>query len=102
MPAPDLDRIPGLSLAVARNGKMLHSAGYGFANLEWQIPATDATIFQTASIGKQFTAALILLLSERGLLHIDDPIGPHLPPAPAAWSRITFRHLLSHTSGISD
>ena len=95
-------QIPGLSVAVANRGVLLHAAGYGFANLEHQARATADTIYQTASVGKQFTAALILLLVERGLVGIDESIAPHFPPAPAAWSGITVRHLLTHTSGISD
>jgi CubicO group peptidase (beta-lactamase class C family) len=94
--------IPGLSLAVAHQGTLLHAAGYGFANLEHQVPATTDTIYQTASVGKQFTAALIMLLTERGLVGIDDRIAPHFETAPASLSGITFRHLLTHTSGISD
>ncbi len=94
--------IPGLSVAVARRGSLLHAAGYGFAHLEHQTPATADTIYQTASVGKQFTAALVLLLAERGILAIDDPIAPHFNPSPPAWSNITVRHLLTHTTGISD
>jgi CubicO group peptidase (beta-lactamase class C family) len=95
-------RIPGLSLAVANRGTLLHAAGYGFANLEHRAPATPDTIYQTASVGKQFTAALVMLLAERGVLGIDDRIAPPFQAAPASWSGITIRHLLTHTSGISD
>jgi CubicO group peptidase (beta-lactamase class C family) len=94
--------IPGLSVAIARQGCLLHAAGYGFANLEHRAPATPGSIYQAASVGKQFTAALVLLLAERGLLRLDDSIAPHFPPAPGAWSGITVRNLLTHTSGISD
>ena len=94
--------VPGLSLAVARHGTLLHAAGYGFANLEHRVPAAVDSIYQTASIGKQFTAALIMLLAQRGLLGIDDRIAPHFETAPASWNSITVRHLLTHTSGISD
>jgi CubicO group peptidase (beta-lactamase class C family) len=95
-------RIPGLSLAVAHRGTLLHAAGYGFANLEHRAPATVDTIYQTASIGKQFTAALVVLLAERGQLQLDDAIVPYFDAAPDAWRNITIRHLLTHTSGISD
>ena len=94
--------VPGLSIAVARDGVLIHFAGYGFANLEHRTPATVETVYQTASVGKQFTAALILLLAERGLLGIDDRIAPRFETAPPSWSGITVRHLLTHTSGISD
>jgi CubicO group peptidase (beta-lactamase class C family) len=92
-------RVPGLSVAVARCGIVEHAAGYGLANVELQTPATADTVYQTASVGKQFTASLILMMLERGLLRLDDSIGPHFN---GAWSNITARHLLSHTSGISD
>jgi CubicO group peptidase (beta-lactamase class C family) len=95
-------RIPGLSAAISRQGTVIHAAGYGFANLEHQVPATVDTIFQTASVGKQFTAALILLLSERGLVNIDQAIAPYFNSSPPGWSAVTIRHLLTHTSGVPD
>ncbi len=81
---------------------MLFSKGYGFANLEWRVPNDSATKFRLASITKQFTAAAILLLEERGKLTLDDTVKRLLPDAPAAWDRITLRHLLTHTSGIPE
>jgi CubicO group peptidase (beta-lactamase class C family) len=75
------------------------SQGYGLANVEWNIPSTPAARFKVASITKQFTAAAILLLEERGRLKIDDLIKMHLPEAPPAWDRITLFHLLTHTAG---
>jgi CubicO group peptidase (beta-lactamase class C family) len=95
-------RIPCLSIAVARHGALIHSGGYGFSNLENQAPATLDTVYQTASVGKQFTAALILLMSERGLLNLDAPIAAWFNPSPPFWSAVTVRHLLTHTSGISE
>jgi CubicO group peptidase (beta-lactamase class C family) len=94
--------VPGLSVAVARHGDMLHAAGYGFAHLEHRVPATVDSIYQTASVGKQFTAALVLLLGERGVLGLDERISSYFETAPECWSGITVRHLLTHTSGISD
>jgi CubicO group peptidase (beta-lactamase class C family) len=88
------------SVLVAREGKVLVSQGYGYANLEWRIPNTPATKFRLGSITKQFTAASILLLEERGKLSIDDPVKKHLPDAPAAWDQVTIFHVLTHTSGI--
>ncbi len=89
-------------ILVARGDEVLISRGYGSANLEWRIANTPATRFRLASITKQFTAASILLLEERGKLKLDDPIGNYLPDVPAAWEKITFFHLLTHTSGIGD
>ena len=87
-------QIPGLSVALLREGTVVHAAGYGSASAE--------TVYQTASTGKQFTGALVLLARDRGLLALDDPIALHLGEAPATWSGITVRHLLTHTSGLSD
>ena len=88
------------SVLVARDGKTLLDKGYGFANLEWQVPDTPTTKFRLGSITKQFTAASILLLEERGKLKIDDPVKKYMPDAPAAWDKVTIFHLLTHTSGI--
>jgi CubicO group peptidase (beta-lactamase class C family) len=88
------------TVLVARGGDVVLSKGYGSANLEWDIPNTPTTKFRLGSITKQFTAASILLLAERGKLTIDDPVKKHIPDAPAAWDRITIFNLLTHTSGI--
>lgn len=88
------------SVLVARGNDVLLSKGYGFANLEWNVPNSPATKFALASVTKQFTAAAILLLEERGKLKTDDPVKKLMPDAPAAWDNITIFHLLTHTSGI--
>lgn len=88
------------AVLVARDGQVLLDRGYGSANLEWRIPNDGDTKFRLGSITKQFTAAAILLLQERGKLSLDAPVKTYLPDAPAAWDKVTVRHLLSHTSGI--
>lgn len=88
------------SVLVARGREILVSKGYGFANLEWNIPNSPQAKFRLGSVTKQFTAACILLLEERGKLKIDDPIKKYVTDAPAAWDKITIFHLLTHTSGI--
>lgn len=88
------------SVLVARGDQVLLSKGYGSANLEWNIPNSPATKFRLGSVTKQFTAASILLLEERGKLKTDDPVKKFVPDAPAAWDKITIFHLLTHTSGI--
>ena len=88
------------SVLVAQGDKILLNKGYGFANLEWSIPDSPSTKFRLGSITKQFTAASILLLEERGKLKTDDPVKQYLPDAPAAWDKITIFNLLTHTSGI--
>ena len=87
------------SVLVARGSDVLFNQAYGLANVEWNVPATPGTRFKVASITKQFTAAAILLLEERGKLKLDDLVKTHLPEAPPAWDRITLFHLLSHTAG---
>lgn len=94
--------IPGVSIAVVRDGKIIKEAGYGFANLEHEVPARPETIYQSGSVGKQFTATLVMLLVEDGKLGLDDLISKHLPQAPELWKDITVRHLLTHTSGLGD
>jgi CubicO group peptidase (beta-lactamase class C family) len=88
------------SVLVARGEEVLLSKGYGSANLEWNIPNSPTTKFRLGSVTKQFTAASILLLEERGKLKTDDSVKKFVPDAPAAWDKITIYHLLTHTSGI--
>ncbi len=88
------------TVIVARDNDILYNKGFGSANLEWDIPNSPTTKFRLGSITKQFTAASILLLEERGKLKIDDPIKKYLPDAPDAWDKITIFNLLTHTSGI--
>jgi len=88
------------AVLVARGNDILFSKGYGFANLEWDVPDSPSTKFRLGSVTKQFTAASILLLEERGKLKVDDPVKKHLPDAPPAWDKVTLFHLLTHTSGI--
>jgi len=89
-------------VAVARDHQLIFQRGYGYANLEWKIPFTPDTRFRIGSLTKQFTAAAILLLQQDGKLKTSDSISRFYPDAPAAWSRITLRNLLTHTSGIPD
>lgn len=88
------------SVLVARDGKVVLSKGYGSANLEWDVPNSPAARFRLGSITKQFTAACILLLEERGKLKVEDPVKKYMPDAPAAWDKVTIFNLLTHTSGI--
>src|ERR1700731_2607144 len=88
------------TVLVARDGNVILSKGYGSANLEWDIPNAPNTKFRLGSVTKQFTAASILLLEERGKLAVTDPVKKYLPDAPAAWDKITIFNLLTHTSGI--
>jgi len=93
---------PGCALGVARSGEFLYKNGYGFANLDWDIPITPTTVFYVGSVSKQFTAATIALLSHEGLLSFDDNIRRFLPEMPDYEPPVTVRHLLHHTSGVQD
>jgi len=88
------------SVLVARGNEVILDKGYGSANLEWNVPNSPTTKFRLGSITKQFTAACILLLEERGKLSVNDPVKKYMPDAPVAWDKITIFHLLTHTSGI--
>ena len=95
-------QIPGLSVAVLRGDSVILARGYGYADVEHHAPATDITVYEVGSISKQFTAAAIVLLSEHGRLGLDDAITRYWPEGSAVWPGVTIRHLLTHTSGISD
>ena len=96
------NHVPGLALGIVRAGRLVRAQGYGLANLELRVPVTPSTVFESASLGKQFTAAGILLLVQDGRLGLDDPITRYLSRAPERWRSITIRHLLTHTSGLPD
>lgn len=93
---------PGCSLGISRNGAVVHERGYGLANLDLGVRITPATVFDAASISKQFTAMSILLLAQRGRLSLDDDVGKHIPDWGDRRHVITIRHLLTHTSGMRD
>src|SRR5713226_3883186 len=88
------------AVLIARDKTVLLNKGYGFANLEWDIPDSPTTKFRLGSVTKQFTAACILLLEERGKWKVDDPVKKYIADAPPAWDKVTIFNLLTHTSGI--
>lgn len=94
--------IPGLAVLTVEDGRVTRMQGYGVANVEHDVPVTADTIFQSGSLGKQFTAAAVLRLVEQGRLGLDDTLAKHYPQGPSAWHRITIRQLLTHTSGMKD
>jgi N-acyl-D-aspartate/D-glutamate deacylase/CubicO group peptidase (beta-lactamase class C family) len=95
-------RVPGLAVAIVRGDADADVRGYGVANVEHGVPVTPDTIFQSGSVGKQFTAAAVMLQVEDGRLSLDDSIARYFPDAPSTWTPITIRHLLTHTSGLPD
>lgn len=92
--------IPGMSVAIVRNGKIIKSKGYGLANIELKVPASPDTVYKIASISKPIIAVAIMKLVEEGKLGLDDPVSKYLEETPKTWKDITIRHFLSHTSGV--
>jgi len=95
-------RIPGLALAVIRRGRIEKITSYGYANAEFSVPVTSSTLFQVASITKEFTSVGVMELVEAGELKLDDRIGAYLDNLPVKWRDVTIRQLLNHTSGLPD
>jgi CubicO group peptidase (beta-lactamase class C family) len=93
-------RIPGLSLAVIKEGNIIKAKGYGLANVELNLPASPESVYKIGSISKQFIATGIMLLVQEGKLGLDDKVSRHLEETPETWREITLRHLLTHTSGL--
>ena len=94
------DRVVGLSIGVSLNGKILCEKGYGLANVELDVPASDNTVYRIGSISKQFCAAAIMKLQEHGKLEVTDGLHKYLPDYPEHAKEVTLQHLLGHTSGI--
>lgn len=95
-------RIPGLQLAIVKDGKLVKTASYGIANLQDSVAVDDDTVFTINSMTKGFAGVAVMQLIEQGKLDAADPIGDYLPELPQAWRPITVRQLLSHTSGLPD
>ena len=93
---------PGCAVGVNRNGRIVLERGYGMANLETATPITPSTIFHAASLAKQVTAMAVMLLVQDGKLSLDDDVRRFVPELPDYGTRITVRHLLTHTSGLRD
>jgi CubicO group peptidase (beta-lactamase class C family) len=92
--------VAGMSVAVVRGRDTVVMKGYGFADVENDVPATAQTVYRIGSITKQYTAAAVLQLVEQNKISLDDSLGKHLPAAPAGWRKVPIRQLLNHTSGI--
>jgi N-acyl-D-amino-acid deacylase len=98
----DDPRSPGCALGIVEEGRPIHARGYGMANLEHGIPLGPSSIFRIASVSKQFSAAVMVLLEEDGLISLDDEVRRHIPDLPAYERPLTLRHLIHHTSGLRD
>jgi CubicO group peptidase (beta-lactamase class C family) len=95
-------KIPGVSVAIVRGDSILLARGFGFANLEHRVPASDSTVYQSGSLGKQFTATAIGMLAQQGRLNLDERITRWFPEGKGTWDHVSVRHLLTHTSGVPD
>jgi len=91
---------PGAAVVIVENGEIIHQSGYGLANVELNVPISNDTVFRIGSVTKQFTAAGIMLLEQRGQLSTSDRIEKYLPDYPTHGHVITIDNLLTHTSGI--
>jgi CubicO group peptidase (beta-lactamase class C family) len=95
-------RIPGMAVAVVRDGKMVFEKAYGLANVELNVPATTSTRFIIASTTKAWAATAIMMLVEQGKVRLDQPVGELVPGLPASWQGVPVWRLMSHTSGLPD
>ncbi|MBD1926760.1 beta-lactamase family protein [Trichocoleus sp. FACHB-90] len=94
------NQIPGLSVAVVREGEPVLVKGYGLANVEHSVLATEHTVYEIASVGKTFTATVTMMLVEEGVISLNEPITNYLDNPPSVWHPVTIKHILSHQSGI--
>jgi CubicO group peptidase (beta-lactamase class C family) len=92
--------LPGVAVAVVKNGEVVKIAGYGLADVERRIATRPDHVYKIGSVSKQFIATGIMLLAADGKLKIDDPLARFVPDVPATWRPITIRHLLTHTAGL--
>ncbi|WP_375561868.1 serine hydrolase domain-containing protein [Bernardetia sp. OM2101] len=90
----------GITVGITQNGKLIHHNYTGFANLEYQVPFNDSTVFGLASVTKQFTAACIAILEKQQLLSVEDDVRKYIPELLFYGDTIRIKHLLNHTSGI--
>lgn len=94
--------VPGCILGIIQDGKLIYAKGYGMANMEYEIPNSANSVFRIGSTSKQFTAACIVLLAEKGQLNLDNKLDHYFPDFPKYANSISIRNLLNHTSGIRD
>jgi len=92
--------IPGLQLAVVKNGKIIKQGHYGLSNLQDNVPVKQNTVFPINSMTKSFSGVALVQLVEQGHLSLDDEIGKHLPDLPDTWKPLKIKNLMAHTSGL--
>src|SRR5262245_25706148 len=96
------DKIPGVTLLVEHRGRTIVGRGYGMADIENGVPARLETVYQIASLTKQFTSAAIMQLVERGRVRLDDDVRRFIPELRERHKTITVHHLLTHTHGLPE
>jgi len=95
-------KIPGLTLGIVKDGKLIRTEAYGLSDIEHDVPATKDDIFEIGSVTKQFTAVAVMMLVEDGKVSLDDPVTKYLDDVPKSWEKVTLRHMLYQTSGFPD
>ena len=93
---------PGCALVISQNNEIVYERGYGYAQLEYDIPITPDTVFHVASVSKQFTAMAIALLAADGRIDLDASVRKYVPELADFGHLITVRHLVHHVSGLRD
>jgi len=93
---------PGAAVVIVKDGAVVYQRGYGYANLEHRVRITPKTVFDVASVAKQFAGLSVAMLVQDGKLSLDDDIRTYLPDVPDFGKPITLRHLVHHTSGLRD
>lgn len=93
---------PGAAVAVVFEGRVVFAKGYGMANLSDSVPITTRTVFDMASVSKQFTAFAIYLCAQEGKISLEDPVKKHISELPDFAGSVKIKHLLAHTSGLPD
>jgi CubicO group peptidase (beta-lactamase class C family) len=94
------NQIPGFSVAVVQEGEPVLVKGYGLANVEHSVSATEQTVYEIASVGKTFTATVTMMLVEQGIISLEEAIANYLDYLPLTWQNVTIGHILSHQSGL--
>jgi CubicO group peptidase (beta-lactamase class C family) len=94
--------VPGASVAVIKNGRIVKIKGYGLAEIENSVAASPETVYELASLSKQFAATALMMLAEEGKVSVEDPVSKYLPNTPTSWATMKVANLLNHTSGIQE
>jgi CubicO group peptidase (beta-lactamase class C family) len=93
---------PGYAVGVVRGGELWYGSGFGASNLDYGLPITTRSVFNVASLSKQFTAACLAILVLRGQVDLDDSVREYLPEMPARLGAVRIAHLVYMTSGLPE